>query len=261
MLKKALQKTLGLLGKDIVSSKELQLYRSLDSSLIFYNQLDYKLKKAISTLLPYSKSQLAQDLFAVVSNIDDPEGFFVEFGATDGVTLSNSWLLEKKLGWNGILVEPAKCWHETLLNTRDCSISTKCVAGKSGQICNFVEASNLGYSSRELSTVEKYSQNSAWSKHIKKSKPIMYPVETICLGDLLDQYNAPETIQFMSIDTEGSELDILSSFDFSSRNIKSICVEHNYIKKNREMIEILLASNGYTKVYSEISRWDDWYIR
>ena len=89
----------------------------------------------------------------------------------------------------------------------------------------------------------------------------MYQVETICLGDLLDQYNAPETIQFMSIDTEGSELDILRSFDFSSRNIKSICVEHNYIKKNREMIEILLTSNGYTRVYAEISKWDDWYIR
>ncbi len=37
-------------------------------------------------------------------------GFFVELGASDGMSLRNSWLLDKWLGWKGILAEPASNW-------------------------------------------------------------------------------------------------------------------------------------------------------
>ena len=56
-------------------------------------------------------------------------------------------------------------------------------------------------------------------------------VETISLNDLLDFYNAPKLIDYISIDTEGSELDIIQNFDFKKRTINIISIEHNYHKK------------------------------
>lgn len=65
-------------------------------------------------LMELSKAQLRQDLF-VLNHLDfKRNGFFVEFGATNGVNLSNSFLLERQFGWNGILAEPARIWHEQL---------------------------------------------------------------------------------------------------------------------------------------------------
>ena len=53
-----------------------------------------------------SKSQIFQDLFVLYCLQNKSEGFFVDFGATNGVSLSNTYLLEKDYGWNGILAEP-----------------------------------------------------------------------------------------------------------------------------------------------------------
>ena len=84
---------------------------------------DLKLLKAIKSnlrsefidYLELSKSELRQDLFALSEVGFKENGFFVEFGATNGIDLSNSYLLETEFGWDGILAEPAKKWHEKLI--------------------------------------------------------------------------------------------------------------------------------------------------
>ena len=64
----------------------------------------------------------------------------------------------------------------------------------------------------------------------------------------------------MSIDSEGSELDILKNFNFSKRKIRIISVEHNYHPINREEIHNILKKEGYKRVFEKISKFDDWYI-
>ena len=87
-----------------------------------------------------------------------------------------------------------------------------------------------------------------------------YQVETVCLKDLLDFHKAPKHIEFLSIDTEGSEFEILNGFDFQSYTFGAICVEHNF-GPTQEPINSLLTKNGYVQIHSDLSEFDDWYIQ
>jgi len=176
------------------------------------------------------------------------------------VTLSNTWLLEKMLGWNGILAEPARTWHEQLFSNRQCIIDTRCISRDTGATYDFLEVRRSINATPELSTLENFAKNGDWASKLRCRDSERYKVESISLNDLLDHYDAPLDIQFLSLDTEGSGYEILQAFDFHRRTIRSICVEHNYVRKNRKNINRLLVSKGYQKVFDQLSRFDDWYI-
>ena len=93
----------------------------------------------LSSIAPKCKSQLGQEIFALIQNDFKRDGYFIEFGATDGLELSNTHLLEKEFGWTGILAEPAKTWHEDLYKNRSCNIETQCVWSRSGETLSFHE--------------------------------------------------------------------------------------------------------------------------
>ena len=93
----------------------------------------------------------------------------------------------------------------------------------------------------------------------KRLHGLQYPVTSISLEDLLRRYQAPSHIDFLSVDTEGSEFVILENFDFHSFSFGAIFVEHNFTE-NREKINKLLTSHGYVQIFSNLSRWDDWYL-
>ena len=97
-------------------------------------------------------------------------------------------------------------------------------------------------------------------KHMgKRKKNKKYLVETISLFDLLKHFNAPKTIDYLSIDTEGSEYEILKKFPFDQYKFRVITCEHNF-NKNRGLIRDLLFQNGYQQVHQNISGGDDWFI-
>jgi hypothetical protein len=76
----------------------------------------------------------------------------------------------------------------------------------------------------------------------------------------LVSHSAPKYIEFLSIDTEGSEFEILKNFDFRSYRFGAICVEHNFAE-TRGKIYILLLENGYQQVHADLSDFDDWYVQ
>lgn len=194
------------------------------------------------------KSQHGQDYLA--ATLFGPNGFFVEFGATNGVDLSNSLALEQ-MGWKGILAEASKKWHEALLANRPgSSICTECVWSRSGEELAFSDASQGVFS-----TISSFAESDNHQRQIVAS----YSVKTISLNDLLDKYDAPKFIEFLSIDTEGSELEILSAFNWEDRTFGFIAVEHNYTD-NRQKIHDLLTPKGYARVLVQQSKCDDWYI-
>jgi FkbM family methyltransferase len=204
--------------------------------------------------LTHSRSQLFQDLFVLHHLKRMKNGFFVEFGAADGIDLSNTYLLESQYEWNGILAEPARGWHESLLRNRRCAIDTRCVADRTGMKVIFNEAKQ-----RELSTIDKYSAGDHNAK--KRTVGTRYEVSTISLNDLLEEHNAPEAIDYLSVDTEGSELSILRTFNFAKYAPRVITVEHNFVSSVRIDVNHLLSANGYHRIFDVLSEFDDWYVR
>lgn len=176
------------------------------------------------------KSQLGQDWFVAEETNFKENGFFVEFGATNGVDISNTYFLQSELAWTGILAEPSRYWHESLLRNRPgVQISFDCVWKESNQIITFNEVSRESsgcHYAPELSTIDAFT---ACDNHARvRQHGTKYDVNTITLHDLLVKHNAPKLIDFLSIDTEGSEFDILENFDFDSYDIRIITCEHNY---------------------------------
>jgi FkbM family methyltransferase len=200
-----------------------------------------------------SRAQLLQDLFVLYMLGRKRGGFFVEFGATDGVNISNTVLLERDFGWSGVLAEPARFWHEQLRANRRCTIITGCVWHTTGETLLFNETAD-----RELSTIDSLSSRDGHAPSRVNGE--RYEVRTVSLLDLLAQANAPRTIDYLSIDTEGSEPDILGAFDFDRYDIGIITVEHNYTP-NRQLLHQLLVANGYERKFEALSQWDDWYVR
>jgi FkbM family methyltransferase len=222
----------------------LRILQALNSEKNAYQLLKY---------FGNSKSELRQDLFALSCLDFKKNGYFVEFGAANGYDFSNTYLMEKELGWSGILAEPAKVWHNALRNYRKCNIEYNCVWKDSNSTLKFNEVAIS-----ELSTISSYSDKDGHAKVRKKGKT--YNVKTISLNDLLLKYKAPKYIDYLSIDTEGSEYEILSNFDFSQYTFGVITCEHN-LTPSREKLYSLLQKQGYKRVYEDLSSYDDWYVK
>ncbi len=202
-----------------------------------------------------SRSQLFQDLFVQYELGEKTGGYFVEFGAADGVHLSNTYSLEKVYKWNGVLSEPALCWHGALKANRGCHLDFRCVWDKSHESVNFTEVN-----AAELSTVSTFKGDEGELHAATRRHSRAYNVDTVTLNDMLRDFRAPIEIDYMSIDTEGSELKILTAFDFTLHAVKIITVEHNYTA-DREKIHDLMSKHGYCRKFEIFSRWDDWYVR
>ena len=160
------------------------------------------------------KSARGSDIFAYLlqkkySRIDP---FYVEFRAMDGVIDSQTYLLER-MGWKGLLSEPNPKMYSQLTSNRNAFTTDLCVWSKSGKRLKFTVANNPGYST--ISSFRSFDKHA--SKRTIKSEEIM--VSTISLNDLFLKFKVPNSICYLSIDTEGSELDILKEFDFAKYNI------------------------------------------
>jgi FkbM family methyltransferase len=185
-------------------------------------------------------SQLGQDAW-VLSRKTTP-GYFVELGAFDGVHLSNTLLLERK-GWRGLCIEPEPMAYIALLANRNCQCANVAVYKSESQSLPFV--SNGIYSAIAIEPTNQ-----------------TIDVAATTLDWLLEAYGAPKSIDYISIDTEGNELEILQSFDFAKWQVALWTIEHNdhlhrTRAKSRAIIR-LMASHGFLH---RIVEHDVWFHR
>ncbi len=190
------------------------------------------------------KSQYGQDKY-LNDNIFKNKtcGAFVDIGAHNGISLSNTYFFEKSLNWSGICIEPNFKLFTDLSNNRN-SININGCAWYKDEIKKFRLID--GYSEMLSGLVDSYD-----SKHLSRidreclEKNGHYTdIDIPCyeLNSLLEKHEI-FNIDLLSIDTEGSEFDILKSIDFNRFNIGVIVVENNY--KDNNIFEFL-TENDYT---------------
>jgi len=201
-----------------------------------------------------SASQLLQDLWVSYESNGKAGGYFVEFGADDGLLHSNTLCLERQLGWRGILAEPNLDCEPTLRRERNARIDTRCVWPRSGETVELLVTRDA-----QLSTIrEAHVDDRHTAARMTPVRSDLVP--TISLHDLLEEHLAPRDIDYLSVDTEGSELAILRTFDFRSRNVRLISVEHNH-RADERAIDQLMTTNGYERRFRQFSDFDAWYRR
>ncbi len=190
-------------------------------------------------------SQYRQDKFLdkIVFN-GKRNGFFVDIGAHDGLAISNSLFFEKSRNWLGVCVEPNPTVFERLEQNRRSKNLNICI-GSGNKIVSFTKIE--GYAEMLSGVTDRYAPNHL--KRIEKETSIhggnlqTISVEMKRFDAIEDFNNIP--IDFISIDTEGNELDIIKSIDFKNSNIKCFVIENNY---NDPRISEILKQNEYKHI-------------
>ncbi|WP_443937986.1 FkbM family methyltransferase [Pedobacter sp. MW01-1-1] len=191
-------------------------------------------------------SQNGQD-FIIDQEIFDKQrdGYFVEIGAHDGIKYSNTYFFEKERGWKGICIEANPKIYPSLVKNRNCytlntCISTTakiedflCLPGKLEMLSGLTSQ----FSKSHLSRIER-----EMLKHNETSENLS--IECLTFGEVIERFKV-QHIDYLSIDTEGSELSILKSIDFNKISISVISAENTY--KNSENSEYLKL-HGYKKI-------------
>jgi len=188
------------------------------------------------------RGQLLQDKWVLSWFPPGYKGFFLDVGMCDAIRINNTYLLEQ-LGWRGIGIDP----YPTNVDKRPNLIVEEIAVFSEETELSFIEAGPLGGAA---DFVDLHAQ-------AIKDKP-RTTVKTTTLAAILKKHDAPNIIDYMSLDTEGTEYEVLRVFPFEEYAFGCITVEHNHERLKRERIHALLTSKGYVR--EQRVRFDDWYI-
>ena len=176
------------------------------------------------------------------------KGFFVELGANDGIKQSNTFYFEKNLGWNGILIEPIKTKYLKCLKYRSPKnyfYNNACVGinFKRDKIKMIYSDLMSSIDDKEIiNKIDAKKHAKDGEKYLLKNEKIEeFWVSTKTLNDILQEVNTPKLIDFLSLDVEGSELEVLNGIDFKIYNFKFILVE----SRNDDEIVKYLSNKNY----------------
>lgn len=149
------------------------------------------------------------------------KGHLLDIGANDGTTLSNSRKLIE-LGWSADLVEPAPIAFEKLkkLYSRKRKVKTHniAIADVSGEMTMYVSGTHLNNGDTDLLSTLSLKDKQKWESTTEYKE---IKVKTLSWSD----FNNGSTYDFITIDAEGYDLEILKQIDLT--DVKLVCIEHN----------------------------------
>ena len=190
--------------------------------------------------------------------------YFVDIGANDGVSISQSLALEKYFNFTGLCIEASDPHFSALVLSRPhCTNVHACLSGRANETVSFAVDTNVLVGSDGRAFSGMYSgivaTNTGRREGWDASQAPVVQKETRLLADILVETNAPEFIEFLSIDCEGCELDVLSTFPFGSPwKIGALVFEHNNEEQRRRSLRSLLERHGFRRARANTP--DDYYL-
>lgn len=185
-------------------------------------------------------SQTGQDnlLLPVLRNIKD--GFFVESGAFDGETHSNTLMYERNFGWTGLLVEPVKASFDTIQGRHRNAYLFNGALSPTRDIEKIVFHDKFCAKGSECGSLT--AGHSTWSSVFAPEA-----VQCVPLQNLLTQIGR-RTVDFWSLDIEGSEGEVLQATDFQWIEVGILLIEMNKGNENNRVIRDVMSRNGFVEV-------------
>lgn len=158
-------------------------------------------------------SQAKQDKIVLELLNGKEEGWFVELGGSNGVTSSNTYVLEKKYGWKGICIEANKRFYKHLIKNRNCKTVRAVVSDDRTEV---------------------FFNNDGATGHIdtKGEKMVSAP-----LAQILKENDAPKVIDYLSLDVEGYEEQVLHDFPFDQFRFRVMTIERPSDRLHNKLIE------------------------
>lgn len=184
-------------------------------------------------------SQGGQDIYVTRILKEKRDGYFVEIGANNGYIMSNTYLLEKNYGWKGICVEATSYKiNELTINRPNAICITSAVHSESNL--------ELDFTTTLIDILNVITEYAEIALDFLKENGEIIKVITRSLTDILNDNNAPENIDYLSIDTNGSEFKVLEGIDFTKYKFGVITVKNSLIEERQNRIKEILTSNGYS---------------
>lgn len=178
------------------------------------------------------------------------DGFFVELGANDGILYSNTLHFELFQNWTGLLIEPSPVEFKKLRRNRgkkSTAINAACVDFDYRQ-----ENIELIYSGLMTIDLSPKTEITDIESHAKTGRQFIdvdnyrFTAKALTLTSILDSAGAPNVMDLLSLDVEGSELNVLNGFDFDKYKFKYVLIETRSFKK----IDKYLTQRNYRFIES-----------
>lgn len=190
------------------------------------------------------KGQVGQDKWVCEKLNHKRNGYFMDIGAYDGIKLSNTYYLEKEMEWDGVCIEPAKGAFLKLMNNRSC-LNIRSAVSNSDGYAEFLEEGMIG----------------------RLTEGADQTIKTQTLRTIINSFNLPRFVDYVSLDVEGSEYDVLLGFPFDLVDVSLWTIEHNsYLDGGvlKAKIKDIMLSNGYVIDREDILcgglAFEDWYV-
>lgn len=205
-------------------------------------RIKHKLSEAL-LMRSWTLSQAGQDhwIFGEAFN-EQRGGYFVDIGAHDGLHISNTYLLERRYGWNGLCIEANPTTFSILRRNRQATCINVCLDERDGEVEFAMRGVLGGIVSPGLDNAE------------REGIGAVVRVKAVPLMTVFAQQQVPSVIDYLSIDIEGAEERVLKGFDFDRYRINCLTIERPSM-----LLRQLFSENGYV-LTREILGLDCFYV-